>query len=1103
MSDYQYKAFISYRHLSPDQDIAKKLHSYIENYNIPSSLKTSLNEKKMGRVFRDIEELPLSSNLGDDIHKALENSEWFVCICSPRYLESKWCMEELNYFISLGRRDHVLAILVEDEPINSFPREICFEEKDGELIESEPLAADVRASSLEESLTKLKNEKLRIIAPMLGVNYDDLKQRSRQRRNRIIISIVLGVVLLLSMILAYTIYKNNEVTKERNDALIAQSKWLAQSADKALEDGDKMLSMLLSLKALPEDYDNPNRPFVDLALDSLRSAVMSDLGDNKYYPVTEIKIPGIKEYRAFEDTLYCYSKGADGFITAYDLATGKQIDARYRLDEEPFSFKFDRNLIGYAVYKDRILKSNGTILTEELDQNDYILNDEQYKLVTSSNGGLMLLQPYRGAVTAYQFYQTAYHNYREEVESFVPIDAVQLMNDTGKIMVCGYAEHGIDEAVPAIIMVNVSRKNEDHIEQKYYLNKEMIELESEDSYFYLDEFDVSYVDLIIAGTRDYSDYIYFWKKESPELKQVFNVTEATGASVKDIAFSPTDAYTLAISNQAGDLYLYDVRTNKITLKIDHGLGTVGFFMWSGSGKKIIIKGGDDIARIVSTETGEILQTLECNFPLRAAIYPDYDYYGNGASEDYVILVGDSAIQIYALSNSSIDESTIKICKDESLVRYNYYPLTDKVDYSKDGKYIYNATKDGIHLIDSQTLEIVKVLRENEDEYVEKLFNDSARIRVYENYLLYFKSGLNNADSSANIRIYDTENYDLLTTLTPAYEHTCAGKDRSDKLILTDVYLNHDESILLTRAGKSSGNTWQKDPSVFVYDMKTFEQLWMIGYDCDENSDRIFDFAKDWIGRIEVYPYFMKDDSKILVNYRYDLNYSQTEYAETNQSRKDPIKLAFEIRDTLSGNVLNTFYINEDVYDYHLFIDNNLMIYLDADYLVHIIEIDSGNEIMSFEGIDRIKSCNANDEIIQIQYYVPGSTTINIYGHEVNYKEATVNRVKMSEINSIPTISGYINNKPFKEDSTSLIDVDTGEALFKWNTSQVNFIAVSNDGTKAIFFMPENDTSTYTSGKNGHLAIIKNISDKEIKELAVKMLNGRELTDEQIAKYFLD
>ena len=169
MDTYRYKAFISYRHISPDDKIAEKLHSLIENYSIPKAIRDFQGISKMGRVFRDKEELPLSSNLGDDIHQALENSEWLICICSPEFLKSKWCAEEINYFISLGRHDHILTVLVDGEPEEAFPEALRFEEIDGVRIEKEPLAADVRADSVEESIKKLQNEKLRIFAPMLGV----------------------------------------------------------------------------------------------------------------------------------------------------------------------------------------------------------------------------------------------------------------------------------------------------------------------------------------------------------------------------------------------------------------------------------------------------------------------------------------------------------------------------------------------------------------------------------------------------------------------------------------------------------------------------------------------------------------------------------------------------------------------------------------------------------------------------------------------------------------------------------------------------------------------------------------------------------------------
>ena len=145
METYQYTAFISYRHASPDQDIATKLHTLIENYHIPDSIRKKMGKKKMGRVFRDQEELPLSQDLGTDIRKALDNSEWLIVIASPRYLQSQWCMAELDYFISIGKRDRILTLLVEGEPSESFPPQLLYQEKDGVMVEAEPLAGDVRA----------------------------------------------------------------------------------------------------------------------------------------------------------------------------------------------------------------------------------------------------------------------------------------------------------------------------------------------------------------------------------------------------------------------------------------------------------------------------------------------------------------------------------------------------------------------------------------------------------------------------------------------------------------------------------------------------------------------------------------------------------------------------------------------------------------------------------------------------------------------------------------------------------------------------------------------------------------------------------------------
>jgi len=179
MEQQRYCAFISYRHQSPDDVIAKVLHTAIETYSVPANIRAKTGKKRLGRVFRDQEELPLSANLGDDIQAALDESEWFIAICSPRYLESRWCQRELEYFLEKKGRDRVLAVLVEGEPEDSFPERLRFTvDEAGNRAEVEPLAANLRGADWKK---KLKDEKLRLLAPMLSVTYDELKQRERQR----------------------------------------------------------------------------------------------------------------------------------------------------------------------------------------------------------------------------------------------------------------------------------------------------------------------------------------------------------------------------------------------------------------------------------------------------------------------------------------------------------------------------------------------------------------------------------------------------------------------------------------------------------------------------------------------------------------------------------------------------------------------------------------------------------------------------------------------------------------------------------------------------------------------------------------------------------
>ena len=239
MSSSQYTAFISYRHQTPDQEIAKKLHQMIETYTVPAALRKD-GARHPGKVFRDQEELPLSADLGRDIEAALDNSDWLICICSPRYLQSRWCLRELEYFIEHKGRDRVLAVLVEGEPEDSFPELLRFEtDENGNRKEREPLAANVRGESLAENLKKLKKEKFRILAPIVGTSFDGLYQRARRRTMRNILAAALATVAILGGFLAYALVQNGKITAQ-NEQITAQNERISAQNDELTEKNEQI-----------------------------------------------------------------------------------------------------------------------------------------------------------------------------------------------------------------------------------------------------------------------------------------------------------------------------------------------------------------------------------------------------------------------------------------------------------------------------------------------------------------------------------------------------------------------------------------------------------------------------------------------------------------------------------------------------------------------------------------------------------------------------------------------------------------------------------------------------------------------------------------------
>jgi len=174
---YKYDAFISYRHADLDKFVAENLHKELEKFRLPKSLakKRPGMKNRIQRVFRDKDELPLTSNLNDPIMSALNDSEFLIVICSPRLKESMWCKKEVETFVELRGREHILAVLVEGEPLESFPPQLLYrmerkENADGTVeeikIPVEHFAADVRGKNRREVKKLIPREVQRICAGM-------------------------------------------------------------------------------------------------------------------------------------------------------------------------------------------------------------------------------------------------------------------------------------------------------------------------------------------------------------------------------------------------------------------------------------------------------------------------------------------------------------------------------------------------------------------------------------------------------------------------------------------------------------------------------------------------------------------------------------------------------------------------------------------------------------------------------------------------------------------------------------------------------------------------------------------------------------------------
>jgi tetratricopeptide (TPR) repeat protein len=199
----QFRAFISYSHA--DTRFATWLHRRLEDWRMP-------DRSKLAPIFIDRAELAAGPDLPSQVREALSRSAALVVVASPAARASRWVAQEIALYRELHPDRPVFTALIEGEPDEAFPPPLT--EHNG--LSLEPLAADFRKGHDGPRLGLLK-----IVAGLSGLPLDRLAQRDAQMRQRRVMAVTAGAVILsmvLGALLFVAVRAQAEAERQRGEA---------------------------------------------------------------------------------------------------------------------------------------------------------------------------------------------------------------------------------------------------------------------------------------------------------------------------------------------------------------------------------------------------------------------------------------------------------------------------------------------------------------------------------------------------------------------------------------------------------------------------------------------------------------------------------------------------------------------------------------------------------------------------------------------------------------------------------------------------------------------------------------------------------------------
>lgn len=391
-----YNAFISYKHAPLDMKIAEHVQRSLEHFHVPHKMKGKAKHQKISRIFRDKDELPITSDLTETIIDALKKSEYLIVICSTNTKQSMWVKREIQMFLTTHTRDKILTVLCDGEPQDVIPEELTSVEKEyydtatgfphTVKIPIEPLSCDYRLPMKRADREELP----RLAAALLGCSYDELQRRNRQYKMRRAAAVIGVAFAGLAAFGIYAAISRQQIKANYVESLRGRSINLAYESGQLIDNNKRTDAIHLALASLPQDkWDQ--MPVTAQGVRAITNATNAyNTGSGMSFTATwNYKTDfNIKEITLSENERYIAAFDKLGNVCCWDTATHAQIVKMdlgiipikvLFVDNETLVLIFDKQISAYniptgkniwnfddfkkysSMFVDRIVCNNGSL----------------------------------------------------------------------------------------------------------------------------------------------------------------------------------------------------------------------------------------------------------------------------------------------------------------------------------------------------------------------------------------------------------------------------------------------------------------------------------------------------------------------------------------------------------------------------------------------------------------------------------------------------------------------------------------------------------------------------------------------------------------------